>query len=514
MPARSGPYKTIQLPLGEAVTLIVARARPKRGSKVPGRDERESKGSQEQSQKDRIRKELQKKQLEATRESAKEESKVELHSVERIDFEELTCGEIESGGIERLLEWARIYALSLLSSGVGLVSPEAGVSFSPTATTAAEKCSQLQMLLRETVATEEAFIKSLKIISSYFVEPLVVKCSTLGVTCSPLLTMELIMLQMQSDHEEGLSVLSQDLSVESYLLAMNVILATSFWGQYSCCVEQVLHLLTHRVPPFEADYVRHLQRFLELHQPTEQNLDLSIRLLLLKPFGRIAKYLLFLASISKLVNGQAVEATRARLMKIEGDVGTWNAKFVEVDSMFKTVAFGQSFTPHPHFYGTIKHTEQVHVGWRAVGKKERINTKVELCTLWLFDRHVVLAKQKWLQKQVLFVIPLLHCQYIPNPTVNSVGGLYCTGNAAKLLFEKNMCTYEVLIANMLSSSVELPQAALQMHGKSNADCYMGPKVAPFDVSLHSPTFCRDRMVCYFRQVCKIDLPTGAESPPR
>lgn len=394
----------------------------------------------------------------------------------------------------------------LLSSG-DLESPLAGLSFSPDANYLQES-RRLLLVLDEFMSTEVEFAESLHLLCNFLLEPLLVKSANMEVTCSPLVNVHDMARRMFRDRQRAIRNLNRELSVSACIQAANSHSTSCDWGPYSCCIDQLLHMLADRVPPFELSFVQSLQDFLEANQPTKKQRDLSFYLLLQKPIGRITKYQLFFSSVSRIVNdmesAQALENIKTKILGINSQIGAWKDRTKNVCS---NVDFSPAFAKLVHFYGNLIRSTDMRVGWMEVGRRSSLTFCSKLCRVLLFEKHAVFTckRDKPYPLTLLFVIPFPQCWLVKEPA--SVGGLYCETPAMKILFQKEHCTYELLLKGQAPQLEEiamaLPTEELLYQGKSNTDCFVGPALAPCDVSLQHSHFSRASATCYFKRLRKV-----------
>ncbi|KAM9907270.1 hypothetical protein OXX79_001048 [Metschnikowia pulcherrima] len=402
-----------------------------------------------------------------------------------------------------------------------LTSPQALISFSPGDMAEAQTRVQINYTISEVVQSEYAYVKSLSLLGNFFIEPLLMKCTGLKITCTPLLNMEVVIKSFRDKHERFLAHVSAEKDIDVLAREMTEVVSEPSYGRYAACAELLLYLVNVQTPPFVSSYIQNLQTFLERNQPGERRMDLSLSSLLQKPMGRIAKYRLFLGALAKLCpeNG-AISTAMAR---VNGRLAEINAEIhdnKERQGVLESVALWLDLTDVPvpvyQFYGLINLLGSCTVLYLVPTRRGTPEPVLKECNLLLHDNHVILADAKF--SKPLFVLSFDNCQMVAEAS-DSVGGLYSEDPlASKIVFELGNCQYEVMLISrtqagheaILRACAEMSPEPLEYDCLSDLDCYVGPSLAQFDLDLENSDALQGRSsTCYFRQVFRVDTNPAA-----
>ncbi|KAM9925317.1 hypothetical protein OXX80_010947 [Metschnikowia pulcherrima] len=402
-----------------------------------------------------------------------------------------------------------------------LTSPQALISFSPGDMAEAQTRVQINYTISEVVQSEYAYVKSLSLLGNFFIEPLLMKCTGLKITCTPLLNMEVVIKSFRDKHERFLAHVSAEKDIDVLAREMTEVVSEPSYGRYAACAELLLYLVNVQTPPFVSSYIQNLQTFLERNQPGERRMDLSLSSLLQKPMGRIAKYRLFLGALAKLCpeNG-AISTAMAR---VNGRLAEINAEIhenKERQGVLESVALWLDLTDVPvpvyQFYGLINLLGSCTVLYLVPTRRGTPEPVLKECNLLLHDNHVILADAKF--SKPLFVLSFDNCQMVAEAS-DSVGGLYSDDPlASKIVFELGNCQYEVMLISstqagheaILRACAEMSPEPLEYDCLSDLDCYVGPSLAQFDLDLENSDALQGRSsTCYFRQVFRVDTNPAA-----
>lgn len=402
-----------------------------------------------------------------------------------------------------------------------LTSPQALILFLPGDMAEAQTRVQINYTISEVVQSEYAYVKSLLLLGNFFIEPLLMKCTGLKITCTPLLNMEVVIKSFRDKHERFLAHVSAEKDIDVLAREMTEVVSEPSYGRYAACAELLLYLVNVQTPPFVLSYIQNLQTFLERNQPGERRMDLSLLLLLQKPMGRIAKYRLFLGALAKLCpeNG-AISTAMAR---VNGRLAEINAEIhenKERQGVLESVALWLDLTDVPvpvyQFYGLINLLGLCTVLYLVPTRRGTPEPVLKECNLLLHDNHVILADAKFLKP--LFVLSFDNCQMVAEAS-DSVGGLYSEDPlASKIVFELGNCQYEVMLISstqagheaILRACAEMLPEPLEYDCLSDLDCYVGPSLAQFDLDLENSDALQGRSsTCYFRQVFRVDTNPAA-----
>lgn len=392
------------------------------------------------------------------------------------------------------------------------VSPAALVSFSPDALQA-ERHSAVASTVAELVQSEYVYVKSLELLAKFFLEPLVVRCAWLRLTCTPLLHMGQMVDALRARHEAFLGEASR--GSEALVAGIAAVLAEPAYGEYPTGAELLRALVQHQVPPFELLYVRSLQGFLEQSQPGDWRMDLSLVLLMQKPMGRIAKYRLFLQALAR------VEPDNARVLDavapVSRKLALINDAIAENDSRLRALReYGASLNyarlgvHHIEYFGCIRHVGRCAVLWMAADRRGAMAVSSRVARVAVHDRHVVVADNAALS--VLFVVPQPNCRFVAD-CASSDGGLYSDDRmTCKLVFAVGHSMYEVMLVTKSEEAHASLAASLQPFAgtlvayaqTSDGDAFVGPDVARYDLDLaDQQEFQRWKHSCYFREVYQV-----------
>ncbi|GEQ70025.1 hypothetical protein JCM33374_g3701 [Metschnikowia sp. JCM 33374] len=394
----------------------------------------------------------------------------------------------------------------------GLVSPEAMISFSPEDVVEVQTRIQIKFTLSEIIQSEYAYIKSLSLLGNFLIEPLILKCSGLKLTCTPLLNMESGLKALREKHERFLARVSSENNIDQMAREMTDLVMESSYGTYAACAELLLFLVNRQVPPFESAYVNNLQTFLEWNQPGERRMDLSLSSLLQKPMGRIAKYRLFLGSLAKLCPEQtlvleAMALVNDKLTEINDEIRSNKERQAVLESVAQWLDLSGTYVPVYQYYGLLNLLGKCTIMWLTYNRKGPSYIVSRESHLLVHDNHIIFADIK--QQKPLFVLSFANCQFVSDP-VNSDGGLYSDDPLSlKIVFEKDDCRYEVIVVSSTSDAHEafmrscenIPRSPLKYSALSDADCFIGPAVAQLDINVSCPNVLQTwRSTCYFGEI--------------
>lgn len=414
---------------------------------------------------------------------------------------------------------------SVGSSDLWLDSPHPRASFSPKALLGLETRLQIDFILAELIQSEYAFVKSLVLLSNYYIEPLLLRCSVLRLTCSPLINMAKHIGQLKASHEQFLTEVCQERTLDAHASGITALLQRSPYGEYSAHAELLLVLVAHQVAPFDLCFVGKLQGFLERTQPDELRMDLSFVLLLQKPVGRIAKYPLFLSALAKLCPGSdavagAGTSVAELLTEINQQICSNETRQHSLEQLNSCHDFSMTGCLRAEFFGLINHQSQCEVHWMACGRHGLLGIVRRMCQVMVHDFHVTIVDSK--NRSVLYMLPFRCTQFISEGN-NCEGGLYSArATAAKLVFATNHCHYELLIVGQtpavhvkfVEACVNIPRQAPEFRAGCDADCYVGPDLARFDINIAvAGVFEANKAYCYFRQTSRISSRPGLRLRP-
>lgn len=444
-------------------------------------------------------KDLKGKEAKGKEANGKEESKEGTLKVAQNEesFEESASHETNAKTLgDVALDNIAVEAASSKSGFSDCISPVPLTSFSPRDKLAAARAINLTHTLHELVQTEDGFVKSMRLLLSFVIEPSLLRCQHLRITCTPLIELEKGIHIILATHEAFLENLC--VKIDDAVLA--VFSNLKAYVDYSSAVDIVLLLFKKRTVPFQSGFVQSLQRFLENYQPKQRNMDLSLLLLLQKPMARIGKYQLFLLALVKLDPhyGGALQKVKDSLTEINYLLAANVTKLQALTAVNAHTNYSVTVGKCAHFCGLMEYTGQCTAFW--------ITTEFEVNSnpvgLVLYKNHLVTTHKG---KIVLFV-PFSACQFMLD--ANGVTGGLCanTRTLTKVIFEKDGCQYEMMFIFLDSEHQKFVEACKDAPTKplgypNSSDCHILPKLGVYDLDLNdNAVFELRHSLCYFKQL--------------
>lgn len=406
------------------------------------------------------------------------------------------------------------------SSSLELSSPSPLYSFSPLDRQATLLLQKAQRLFLELVESELTFLTGIKLLLRYFVEPCLLRSFHLSITCTPLLTLNSVLIRLVERHEKLHSIL-QKCEVDTALEAIEQLFSRSNYSEYSGAVSFIVYLMHTKVAPFELLFPSQLGTFLEKAQPGQRRMDLSVLLLLQKPMTRIAKYPLFLSAMTQLdpANKKIIhclETVCLELTRIDQQIEAETIKFDTVKSLNKNLGF-ESYVGRPaHFFGPITMCGKILVFTVDVTDCNTFEACASAASVFCQQNHLVITRSGSKAESIRFVLPFSQCELITNVR-GCIHGLTTSAELTiKLLVNNQDFSYEILLVGLdddtfgeLGLALEAIATDCTLQARtSHGDLVIDPKTAIYDVrstctstKRHSGT---DRR-CYFRQVYNVDV---------
>lgn len=418
-------------------------------------------------------------------------------------------------------------------SSPGSRSPFPQLSFSPPVNSSGEASRKIARVVQELQESEQTFVASLRLAKSYLVEPMLVRCSGLLLTCAPLIVLNRLVDEMITNHEKFLG--SLDGTLDSALLALQQLLSVLCYLEYSGTVSFVLCLIHAQQTPFSATFVTQLRNFLEKFQPGHSHMDYSVNLLLHRPMARIAKYPLLLSAIVKLdtkntLVTSCLEFVTRKLTEIDRQIETETIRFDTVQQLGKTANYREVCGHIAAFFGPLSYCGTLLATTVKCAGFQRFYIDKAIVHVMCHSHHLVVGEKTKNGLAIRFLVPYTQCTVV-SEVQGCMHGLTSSGSfVSKIMFYKHSYEYEILLASAEEDYCKLKEAlglienaTKKLPGYNKCqntlapnleECYVDPSTGIYDIRITGQE-CRnsnsshklevDTGRCYFRQVNNVDV---------
>lgn len=364
--------------------------------------------------------------------------------------------------------------------------------------------SNQSQLIEEILGSEDSYIKSLRLFDTIFLSMLIQRSS--ANFCAPLHNLKSVVGSILQSHDAAFGGVLR--SANSIATAMRRCMEQSaLYALYNINATLVAKLIEGGVAPFDAMFLRSIQRFLELHQPKSHHMDLSFKLFLRRPVARVGQYRLFLSDLSKQTDSahvrECLDSVVASLTRCNELART--ERLDQLDRLDALVDYSSAPGRTAHFYGFFSFFAQCHAMYVSCTRPDRA-VKDAPVGLILHENHLMISDWSRSTARLTFLLPLSACQFLE--ALGDVGGLYHEGHPTlKIIFQDGGRRFEVLLASYTKGEykaleaewAKLPHGALDF-GATYEECYFPRRTAIYDIDIRSgAVFRKHRKQCYFKE---------------
>lgn len=256
--------------------------------------------------------------------------------------------------------------------------------------------------IREIIQSEETFCKCLAQLGKFYLDPLLLRCQTIGLECTPLINLREVVTKIHTRHLKFHKSMVSNPSASNFAKEVENLLRSQTYSHFELYSTLIKHLVKSHTLPFEVGFSEQIQRFLEQNQPQGRNMDLSFLLLIQKPLSRITKYPMFLHNLRPQLDYKRKFAKfKEQLDLINMGIGNNAERIKELQSIHFSMAHPAAIK-NPFYFGLLKHCSQnVTIKLQLNGRNIWSLKKYQVL---VFERHLLIVDSS--KAHPIFCLPM------------------------------------------------------------------------------------------------------------